>query len=39
MLNKKWNNDKCQCKCKKAIKAEFEENYKWNPSMCACECD
>ena len=35
----KWNNDKCQCECKKPIKHRTcKEDYAWNSSTCACEC-
>ena len=30
--NKKWNNDKCQCKCKKYHICE--KNYIRNPATC-----
>ena len=35
-----WNNDKCQCECKKPIRHRgCEEDCAWNPSTCACDCD
>ena len=30
--NQWWNNNKCQCECKK-----FEKDYDWNPATCNCE--
>ena len=33
--NKQWNNDKCQCECKKHHICEKE--YVWNPATCSCE--
>ena len=33
--NKKWNNDKCQCKCKKYCTCK--KRYGWNPSRCICK--
>ena len=30
-----WNNDKCQCECKK--RHVCENDYVWNPSTCSCE--
>ena len=30
-----WNNDKCQCECKKRY--VLEKYYIWNPSTCSCE--
>ena len=39
-LREKWDNDKCQCQCKKPIKYRTCENdYAWNPSTCPCGCD
>ena len=32
-LNQKWNNDKCQCECKKHHICE--KCYVWNPSTCS----
>ena len=34
-LNKKWNNDKCQCKCKKCIK--LAKDYNWILNLFFCE--
>ena len=31
----KWNNDKCQCKCKKY--QACKKDYSWKPSLCICE--
>ena len=33
--NQKWNNDKCQCECKKHHIRE--KDYIWNLSICSCE--
>ena len=33
-LNKKWNNDKCWCECKKHHICE--KDYIWNPAKCSC---
>ena len=33
--NQWWNNDKCQCECKK--RRVCEKDYIWNPSACSCE--
>ena len=33
--NQKWNNDKCQCECKK--NRLFKRDYSWNPSTCISE--
>ena len=33
--NQKWNNDKCQCECKK--NHICEKDYIWNPATCCCE--
>ena len=33
--NQKWNNDKCECKCKKYYTCK--KNINWNPSMCICD--
>ena len=33
--NQKWNNDKCQCECKK--NHICEKYYIWNPATCSCE--
>ena len=33
--NQWWNNDKCQCQCKKH--RIFEKIYIWNPAKCNCE--
>ena len=30
-----WNNDKCQCECKKF--QVCEKDYVWNPATCNCE--
>ena len=30
-----WNNDKCQCECKKCH--VYEEDYLWNPATCSCK--
>ena len=30
-----WNNDKCQCECKKCHVCE--KDYVWNPAACNCE--
>ena len=30
-----WNNDKCQCECKK--RHVCEKGYVWNPATCTCE--
>ena len=30
-----WNNNKCQCECKKLLVCE--KDYVWNPSKCNCE--
>ena len=30
-----WNNDKCQCECKK--RHVCEKDYVWNPATCNCE--
>ena len=30
-----WNNDKCQCECKK--RQVCEKDYVWNPATCNCE--
>ena len=30
--NQKWNNDKCQCECKKY--PTCKKSYSWNPSKC-----
>ena len=36
----RWNNDKCQCKCKELIdKGVCDKGFNWNPSDCECECD
>ena len=34
-LNQSWNNDKCQCECKKYHICEKE--YVWNPSTLICQ--
>ena len=34
-LNQRWNNDKCQCECKKYHTCKKDHN--WNPSTCICE--
>ena len=35
----KWNNDSCQCECKKAIKHWVSEEYfAWNLSIKPCKC-
>ena len=33
--NQKWNNDKCQCECRKY--RTCKKNYSWNPSVCTYE--
>ena len=33
--NQKWNNDKCQCECKKCHACK--KDCSWNPSTCICE--
>ena len=33
--NQKWNNDKCQCECKKHHISE--KVYIWNPATCSCK--
>ena len=33
--NQKWNNDKCQCECKKYCTCK--KDYSWNLSTCICE--
>ena len=33
--NKLWNNDKCQCECKKHHVCK--KGYVWNSSTCSCE--
>ena len=33
--NEKWNNDKCQCECKKY--GTCKKDYRWNPSTCICD--
>ena len=30
-----WNNDNCQCECKK--RHVCEKDYVWNPAVCNCE--
>ena len=32
--NRKWNNDKCRCECKKHHICE--KDYIWNPATCSC---
>ena len=32
--NQWWNNDKCQCECKK--RHICEKDYIWNPTTCSC---
>ena len=34
-LRQWWNNNKCQCECKKIHVCE--KDYVWNPSKCICE--
>ena len=34
-LNKKWNNDKCQCKCKRY--RTCRKGYNWNHKKCIFE--
>ena len=34
-LIQKWNNDKCQCECKKYRGSK--KDYRWNPSTSICE--
>ena len=34
-LNQRWNNNKCQCECKKC--PICEKYYPWNPSVCSCQ--
>ena len=33
-----WNENKCRCKCKKALvsKLACDKGYMWNPSTCSC---
>ena len=33
--NQKWNNDKCQCECKKYL--IYKNDYIRNPTTCICE--
>ena len=33
--NEKWNNDKCQCECKKY--GTCKKDYRWNPSIYICD--
>ena len=33
--NQWWNNDKCQCECKKIYSCE--KDYIWSPATCNCE--
>ena len=33
--NEKWNNDKCQCECKKHNICE--KDYLWNPAIYSCK--
>ena len=33
--NQWWNNDKCQCECKKHHTCD--KDYVWNPATCNCE--
>ena len=33
--NQKWNNDTCQCECKKC--RTCKKDYSWNPSTCMFE--
>ena len=33
----KWNNDKCQCECKKYRMCK--KDYSWNQSKCICKND
>ena len=34
----KWNNDKCWCKCKNPKKHHiWKKDYIWNPAICSCE--
>ena len=36
----RWNDDKCQCKCKELIeKGVCDKGFIWNPSNCECKCD
>ena len=35
--NQWWNNNKCQCECKKHNVCE--KDYVWNPSTCTCQND
>ena len=39
--NKRWNKDKCRCKCKEFIDkgSRCDKGFIWNPSDCDCECD
>ena len=41
IINKqRWNNDKCQCKCRELInKCICNKGNIWNPRYCKCECD
>ena len=37
---KRWNDDKCRCKCKELNdKGVCDKGFVWNPSICECECD
>ena len=33
--DQKWNNNKCQCECKKH--KICEKDYIWNPATCSCK--
>ena len=35
--NQKWNNDRCQCECKKYN--IYKKDYIWNPATCSCKND
>ena len=36
-----WNEDACQCECKKINTKEVCDSWRfiWNPSVCICECN
>ena len=33
--DQRWNNNKCQCKCRK--RHLWKNDYSWNPATCSCE--
>ena len=40
MTKKRWNNNKCQCQCKKLIHKDVcDKDFIWNPNNCECECN